>query len=196
MIAKDTNPASRLLREMHNGSMEAFELFYERYAPLIFHVALKLTKDQMEAEDICHDVFLEAFRKADQFDPSRGSLEAWLSVMTRSRSLDRLRRKQRLIYNESQEEYAARVDANPEERAILELEKECLYAVIDQIPKPQKEALIGFYCESQTQKQLAQKLNYPIGTVKSLIRYGIQNIRKQWNSRQLSNSAREGKRHG
>lgn len=193
MIAKDTT--STLLQEMHNGSMEAFELFYERYAPLIFHIALKLTKDRMEAEDICHDVFLEVIRKADRFDPSRGSLEAWLSVMTRSRSLDRLRRKQRLVYHEPQEEYAALADANPEQRAMLELDKERLYAAIDNIPKPQKEALIGFYCEAQTQKQLAQKLNYPLGTVKSLIRYGILNIRKQWNDRKHLSKSGEARQH-
>ncbi|CAH0118276.1 MULTISPECIES: RNA polymerase sigma factor [unclassified Paenibacillus] len=193
MIAKDTT--SSLLQEMHNGSMEAFEVFYERYAPLIFHIALKLTKDRMEAEDICHDVFLEVFRKADRFDPSRGSLEAWLSVMTRSRSLDRLRRKQRLVYNEPQEEYAAPADANPEQRAMLELDKERLYAAIDNIPQPQKEALIGFYCEARTQKQLAQKLNYPLGTVKSLIRYGIRNIRKQWNDRKQLSKSEEARQH-
>ncbi|WP_051217143.1 RNA polymerase sigma factor [Paenibacillus assamensis] len=176
--------------------MIAFEQFYEQYSSLVFHIALKMMNDRMEAEDICHDVFLEAFRKADQFDSKRGSLEAWLAVKTRSRCLDRMRRQKRTICEDALTDMPTAIEATtPEERVIRRLDEEQLYEAIQQIPKTQRETLIGFYYESQTQQQIAQKMNYPLGTVKSLIRYGIQNIRKHWNGYPLGNASKEGRKH-
>ncbi|MBD8501107.1 sigma-70 family RNA polymerase sigma factor [Paenibacillus arenosi] len=193
---KNNANAPRLLHELNEGSMDAFEQFYEQYSSLVFHIALKMMNDRMEAEDICHDVFLEAFRKADQFDSKRGSLEAWLAVKTRSRCLDRMRRQKRTICEDALTDMPTAIESTtPEEHVIRRLDEEHLYEAIQQIPKTQRETLIGFYYESQTQQQIAQKMNYPLGTVKSLIRYGIQNIRKHWNGNPLGSASKEGRKH-
>lgn len=171
----------RLLRDMANGSITAFELFYEKYASLVLHIALRIVKDRMEAEDICHDLFLEVWKKAGQYDPKRGSIEAWLAVKVRSRSLDRMRKKQRLPI--APEENAtleqASTAAAAEENVLSRLDREVLGQALSKIPPAQARALQGMYYEAKTQRELAANMNRPLGTVKSLIRYGLDNIRKQ-----------------
>lgn len=171
----------RLLREIANGSVSAFELFYERYASLVLHIATRIVGDQMEAEDICHDIFLEVWKKADQYDPQRGSVEAWLAVKARTRSLDRLRRTQRMLLDpvdHSQIETSS-TDVPTEEKVLLRLDREALLKALGKIPASQARAVHGMYFEAQSHHELSERMKRPLGTVKSLIRYGLGNIRKQ-----------------
>ncbi|MBO8163356.1 MAG: sigma-70 family RNA polymerase sigma factor [Brevibacillus sp.] len=173
--------AERLLSETANGSVAAFEAFYEQYAPLVLHIAQRVIGDRMEAEDVCHDIFLEVWKKAGQFDPNRGSVEAWLAVKARSRSLDRLRRKRRVVVEtvpDSRLEHQLET-ATPEEHVLCRLDREALRSALGKLPEPQRRAIHGMYYEAQTHRELSEKMNRPLGTIKSLVRYGIGNIRKQ-----------------
>lgn len=84
---------ARLLQQIKRGSKEAFAQFYDEYVEFVFRIALNTIDDRQEAEDVCHDVFLEVYQKPESYDPARGSVAAWLAVKTRSRCLDRLRKK-------------------------------------------------------------------------------------------------------
>ncbi len=184
----------RLLVEMRNGSIDAFRCFYEQYAPLVYHIALQITKDRMEAEDACHDVFVEILKKAHQYDPSRGSIESWLAVKTRSRCLDRLKRKKPLLLERVEPIMAA--GSSAEERAISKLERETLHIAMERIPDAQREALYGIYFQSQTQRELSERMNRPLGTIKSFVRYGLQNMKKQLGLLGWMEPSGGGKKHG
>ncbi|WP_346773937.1 sigma-70 family RNA polymerase sigma factor [Brevibacillus sp. SYP-B805] len=173
----------RLLREIGQGSAAAFEQFYEQYAALVYQIAQRMMGDPMEAEDLCHDIFLEVYRTAGQYDPARGSIEAWLAVKTRSRCLDRLRRMKRDRLHDWD---AAGLpwtasESSPEEQVLKKLERETVREVLDTIPQAQREAVYGMYFQAKSHRELAEKLERPLGTVKSLIRYGLINVRKQLN---------------
>jgi RNA polymerase sigma factor (sigma-70 family) len=170
-----------LLDEMSEGSSGAFDIFYEKYMPLVYRISLQMMKDQMEAEDVCHDVFIEVMNKPWQFNSRRGSVEAWLAVKTRCRCIDQIRRKQRFRM-EAWEEEAASYDhgLNVEDAVVDRLEQSMLHTALEQIPQSQKNAIYGAYYEDQSQRELAERMKRPIGTVKSLIRYGIQNLKKQF----------------
>lgn len=173
-----------LINEIKGGSVRAFDELYERLAPFIFQIALKTTHDQKEAEDICHDVFLEVFRKPYGYEPSRGSVKAWLAVKTRSRSLDRLRKKQREILEEPKERPSAvfpgtAATATTEDLVFSKAEREALNVAMARIPAAQRRALQGKFFDARTQREIAEEMKRPVGTVKSLIRYGIRNVRKQ-----------------
>ncbi|GIP32904.1 RNA polymerase sigma factor [Paenibacillus sp. J2TS4] len=170
--------AHLLLKEMSKGSLEAFELFYESYVPLVYQIALKITGNRMDAEDVCHDLFLEIVNKAEQYDPERGSMEAWLAIRTKSRCLDRIRRNQRRLLVESSSSWFP-TERSAEESTITKWQIESLHKAIDQVPETQRAALIGMYFYEQSQKQLAAVMQKPHGTVKSLIRYGVASLRKQ-----------------
>lgn len=172
---------TRQLREMCNGSVRAFDAFYACYSPFVMQVAGRLVGERMEAEDICHEVFLEVLRRGHDYDPSRGSIKAWLAVMTRSRSLDRLRRKARLKYpgDEALRRDAVDEDSSGENQVLSRLEREALRTAIYTLPETQKKAITGSYFALQTQREMADAWSVPIGTVKSWVRYGLNNLRKQ-----------------
>lgn len=187
----------RCLHEMCGGSVQAFDTFYACYSPFVMQVALRLVGERMEAEDICHEVFLEVLRRGRDYDPERGSIRAWLAVITRSRSLDRLRRQARVqLSGDEVFPYEAAAGAASEEVALSGLEREALRTAIFTLPEPQKKAIMGSYFALQTQREMAEAWSVPIGTVKSWVRYGLNNLRKQleqqgWGEQPEGGSAHE-----
>lgn len=171
-----------LIAELKRGSISAFRKFYEQYLPLVYRIASNLLNDRMEAEDLCHDIFLEAIEKIDQFDPRRGSMEAWLAVMTRNRGVDRLRRRKRESVHVHAwfMEMRASEREDLSERVLSRLEQDFLSKSLGRIPEAQRRALYGSFFASQSQKEIAEAMKKPLGTIKSLIRYGIQNLRNQF----------------
>src|SRR5918999_909076 len=84
------NPIA-LLQQIVSGDGEAFSRFYDRYASLVFTFALRLLGSRADAEDLLQEVFLYVWRQAQSYSPERGSPEAWLITITRSRAIDKLR---------------------------------------------------------------------------------------------------------
>ncbi|SET90444.1 RNA polymerase sigma factor [Paenibacillus sp. NFR01] len=170
-----------LLAQMCEGSAAAFDEFYACYAPFVMQIACRQTGDRMEAEDICHDIFLEVLRKGGAYDSGRGSIKAWLAVMTRSRCIDRQRRKARSRPVADPEELI-REDAGPgqDELAVRKLQCEALGEALRQLPDNQKKAIVASYFGAQTHQELAASWSVPLGTVKSWIKYGVGNMRKQF----------------
>ncbi|MEE2829687.1 MAG: sigma-70 family RNA polymerase sigma factor, partial [Myxococcota bacterium] len=82
---------AELVAAMARGDQGAVEVLYDLHAPLMLGVATKMLKDRNAAEDLVHDVFLEAWRSAAGYRADRGSVKTWLMVRLRSRALDRLR---------------------------------------------------------------------------------------------------------
>ncbi|GMK37242.1 RNA polymerase sigma factor [Paenibacillus sp. CCS19] len=173
----------KALRAMCEGSTEAFDLIYSKFAPLVMQIASRMLADRMEAEDICHDVFLEVLRRGASYDPSRGSITAWIAVMTRSRCLDRMRTRNR--WQHADEAIEARITSSDmtEELVIHRLEQQELHGALEKLPSEQMQAIVSSYYSEQTQRQMSESWNVPLGTVKSWVRYGLNNLRKQMEKR-------------
>ncbi|WP_019636830.1 RNA polymerase sigma factor [Paenibacillus fonticola] len=173
------------LAEIAEGSAAAFGRFYDAYAPMVYRLAEHCMQDANEAEDVCHDVFMEIMEKAGSYDPARGSVEAWLAVRTRSRAMDRLRKHQRLSVAEEWELDQetdilwSRGMESAELEALRKWEKEQLKQAMLAIPPLQRMALHGSYAEELSHREIAELMKRPVGTVKSLIRYGIRNLRRR-----------------
>ncbi len=175
---KDSREDVRLLQEIAEGSRSSFDRFYEKYGPFIYHIALRIVGNEAEAEDISQDVFLEILQKPKQFNPKRGSIEAFLAVKTKSRALDRLRKKRALLISRL-EEAALKEDKGAEFHFLHQLEKNILLDALNHIPAQQREAIIRFYFQGEAQREIADRMQKPLGSIKSLIRYGLNNLRKQ-----------------
>lgn len=163
-----------LLYALCEGSADAFDRFYAVTAPFIMRIALSLTGSKCDAEDICHDVFLEVLRKGAQYDPSRGSVASWLAVITRSRCIDRLRRNARTI---PQPDITVE-DGHPMASALEHLEAQAVRSALSALPSPQRDAIVGAYYAGLTHQELAQTMRLPLGTVKSRIRYGLNSLKR------------------
>ncbi|MGN7764436.1 RNA polymerase sigma factor [Paenibacillus sp. 22594] len=169
------------LAQMREGSTAAFDEFYGCYAPFIMKIAYGQTQDWMEAEDICQDIFLEVLRKGGAYDASRGTIKAWLAVMTRSRCIDRQRRKARTEPIADPETVHREPDGPlQEDAAVRKLQCEALGHALQSLPVNQRKAILGTYYASHTHQELADSWSVPLGTVKSWIKYGVANMRRQF----------------
>ncbi|HLS10485.1 RNA polymerase sigma factor [Lentibacillus sp.] len=172
------NDSIQLLENISMGSRHSFDLFYEKHISFVFQIALHVTGNRAEAEDVCHDVFLEVYQKADQYQVSKGSVEAWLAIRTKSRALDRVRKKKPIL-RDKLEELLSGEEKGADKQFLSELEKDTIIEALKHLPKEQREAIYRSYFREETHKEIASTMNRPLGSVKSLIRYGLNNLRKQ-----------------
>jgi len=172
-----------LMCQLAAGAQEALGPLYSRYAGLIFHLAAR-TLDRPAAEEIVQDVFLAVWRRAMTFDPARGAFRPWVLQITHFRILNELRRRSRQPQLEPDPEDLHLVslpDDSPEPaeatwRASL---RATLQTALADLPAPQRQALGLAFGEDLTHEQVAAELNLPLGTAKTRIRTGLQNLRSK-----------------
>jgi RNA polymerase sigma-70 factor (ECF subfamily) len=163
--------APTLLRRLSGGDQSALGEFYDLYAGLVNGIALRMLRDATEAEDVVQEVFLQVWRQAARYDPGRGTPEAWICTMTRTRALDRLRR--RTARREEPGEAAPAGSAAPKAEEALAVRK-----ALDGLSADQRRALELAYYEGLTQSEIAKRLGEPLGTVKTRIRTAMIRLRE------------------
>ncbi|MFZ5892706.1 MAG: sigma-70 family RNA polymerase sigma factor [Myxococcota bacterium] len=168
---------SELVERMARGDRLALALLYERHAPRLCAVARQILGQADEAEDLLHDVFLEAWRHAGDYVAARGSVWSWLCIRTRSRAIDRRRSAPRAQSIESLEVLAnfiaAEVDSDtaPDRRKLRE-------ALIG-MSRDEREVLALGYFEGLSSSEIATRIQVPIGTVKSRTRSALAKLRQR-----------------
>jgi RNA polymerase sigma-70 factor (ECF subfamily) len=172
---------ARLLRRMAVRDKAAFAELYDRFARPLHATALRIVADRAEAQDIVHDAFLTLWDKAAEFDGARGSAFAWAVTLVRNRAIDRVRSRKRrhallaasapadLGYEENATAAGESAAAGDEARAVR--------AAVATLPLEQQRALELAFFSGFTQRQIAEKLAEPLGTVKARIRRGLLKLR-------------------
>jgi RNA polymerase sigma-70 factor, ECF subfamily len=179
MAADPPDNPSALLQQIARGDGEAFRRFYDRYATLVFTFAIRLLGSRSDAEDLLQEVFLQVWRQARSYSPERGSPEAWLITITRSRAIDKLRSSHRrgmaiVTPDEpSQVERAASAE-HPTRATEVKL---TVQGVLAKLPEAQRLVLELAYFDGLTQTEIAARLGEPLGTVKTRIRAGLERLR-------------------
>jgi RNA polymerase sigma factor (sigma-70 family) len=172
---------AELMRRVASGSESALGALYGRFARPVFVLAAQAL-DRAAAEDIVQDVFLAVWRKANGFDPDRGTVRAWLLQIAHHRVLNELRRRSRQPELEPDAdgrllgEIAAR-DPGPAERIFAKCRRDVLASALDELSDAQREALGLAYFDDLTHEQVARRLDLPLGTAKTRIRTGLQKLR-------------------
>nr|WP_281419578.1 sigma-70 family RNA polymerase sigma factor [Bacillus alkalicola] len=176
------------MEEVKNGSPVAFEQLYDRYSKLVFSIGLKMLKNKTDAEDLTHEVFIEIYRNPYSYDSTRGTVEAWIAVKARSRSLDFLRRSKhdKTVYGDELMMDRITDPGLVEEEVLTKAEREELLVAMKSLPETQRNVVYSNYFQGESHRVLAEKLNRPIGTIKSLVRYGINNMKKYFEAQQKS----------
>jgi RNA polymerase sigma-70 factor (ECF subfamily) len=163
------------------GDERAFAELYDRHARLVFSLALRILQDRADAEDIVQEVFAQVWSQAGRYDGSRGSVAAWMLMLTRSRAIDRLRAKR------SRPEAAgdagaaeAVVDAAAaQDLELLSAEQVTrLQQALKDLPDAHRRALELAYYEGLTHVEVAARLAEPLGTVKTRIRQAVMKLRE------------------
>lgn len=160
-----------LVLQIAAGDAEALARFYDLYAGLVNGLALRILRDVADAEDVVQEVFVQVWRQASRFDPSRGAAEAWLCTIARTRALDRLRR--RTSRREDSEDQGPGFSTMPRNDEALAVRK-----ALDTLPFDQRLALELAYYEGLTQTEIAERLAQPLGTIKTRIRTAMIRMRE------------------
>jgi len=164
------------------GDAAAFRLLYDRYADLVYSVALLVLADESAAEDVAQEVFLRFWRKLASFDPQRGQFASWLMRVTRNRAVDEVRARGRLrthqrALDEAVDDLIDEHAVDPALMAVLEGEREQVRLAMAALPDEQREVLVLAYFSGLTQEEIAIKTGAPLGTVKTRIRLAVSKLR-------------------
>lgn len=176
MTGLATPDARELIRRMARGDRVAFGDLYDRYARLVLSLALRIVHSQTDAEEVLQEVFWQAWRDAGRYDPNRGSPEAWLVTLARTRAIDVLRSARRVKERGGADLLPRAADPTPGAAERLEA-RELVVGALNGLSAPQREALELAYYEGLTQTEIAARTGAPLGTVKTRIRDGLARLR-------------------
>ena len=170
-----------LIKLAGTGDQAAFRILYSRLAPTLYGMAVRMTNDAKEAEDVLQEGFTYVWRKASSFDPSRSSAYAWAVMIVRNKAIDRLRSRQRNERLQEKLTSEAGFFAEQDEFSALEpLSRERHVQVreaLRQIAPEQRQAVELAFFSGLTHEQIAEKLGIPLGTIKARIRRGLLRLR-------------------
>ncbi len=172
-----------LLARIRRREAAAIGVLYDRYSRLVYSLALRIVGDSSTAEEITLDVFVRIWEHADSYRAERGAVRTWLTGITRNRAIDALRRRgarpdTRSLPLEAAEVRAAANSRHPEQAVEGSLLKERIRNALAELPPDQQRALFLAYFRGLTQREIAEALGDPLGTVKTRIRLGMEKLRR------------------
>lgn len=167
----------RLIRAMAQGDLSALADFYDRYAPLVFGLAARVTGNAADAEEVLQDVFIQAWAQATLYSPDRGTPRAWLLTIARSRAIDRRRRRR---WDEGAGPIGGEA-LEPGEGPGGDLEererRDAVRKALMLLPPEQRAAITLAYFGGLTHVEIAAQTGNPVGTVKGRLRLGMEKLR-------------------
>lgn len=168
-----------LLTAITRGNEQALTTLYDRYHSILFGLLLRIIHNRAEAEDVLQEVFVQIWQRAGNFDETRGKPFTWLVTITRSRAIDRLRSlgsRERTFEQATRESQDIIFDA--EQNAILAQRGAVVRHALAELSEEQQLVLKLAYFDGFSQSEIAEKLNSPLGTVKTRMRTGMIRLRE------------------
>ena len=164
-----------LMARIRSGDEDALAALHDRYASVVYSVALRVLGETTQAEDILQEIFLQLWRNPQRFDSSRGSLGAWLAVISRHRAIDQLRRRRP---ETDIEDVVICVDSRLEQATDRNLAIARVRAAVERLPLEQRQLLEMAFFQGLTHSEIASKTGEPLGTIKTRIRSALLALRK------------------
>ena len=165
-----------LMVEVARGRKSAFSEVYDQTASLVYGLVLRVVRAPSIAEEVTQEVYLQVWRQATRFDPDKGSAKTWITTLAHRRAVDAVRRSE----SSRQREAASPPDPpgrDAAEAAIESDERRRLQAALDELTSLQRESIELAYFGGLTYREVAQRLDAPLGTVKTRMRDGLIRLR-------------------
>jgi RNA polymerase sigma-70 factor (ECF subfamily) len=168
-----------LLKAIAARDEAALAQLYDRYRTILFGLLMRILNNREEAEDVLQEVFLQVWRKAADFDESRGRPFTWLVTLARSRGIDRLRTlasRERVAEAGAREVSEEISDAAND--AFKSEQRGLVSNALAKLPDEQKRPIMLAYFDGLTQSEIAMRTGAPLGTVKTRMRTGMIRLRE------------------
>jgi RNA polymerase sigma-70 factor, ECF subfamily len=170
--------AELLQRVAERGDSEAFQLLFQSYAPRVKSYMMRQGADANTAEELAQETLLTVWRKAALYSGEKGSATTWIFTIARNLRIDKLRRE--FTWQELPEGHDEKAsDDTPPDEVVSERERKLrVQAALATLPSDQHEVVSLSYLEGLSHSEIADRLNLPLGTVKSRMRLAYQKIRE------------------
>jgi RNA polymerase sigma-70 factor (ECF subfamily) len=175
-----------LVARAAQGDERAIGLLYDRYGSVVYAVAYRIVGQRADAEEVVLEAFAQAWREAPRFEAGRGSVAGWLTMIARSRALDLVRARSRRdrmtataaadrpgaspAMGEFRQDPGSALDHDERRRQVRQ--------ALETLSPPQRQAIELAYFEGLSQSEIAERLQEPLGTVKTRVRLGMQKLRE------------------
>ena len=172
-----------LHERLRSGSRDAFEELYRRYAPGAYGLALRVTGQDLLAQEVVHDAFMALWRAPEAYDPARGPFRSFFLSLVHHRAVDTVRREERLRRRTERqmnlpEPGGEDVAEGVVEEAWLATRRKEVREALLALPDEQRKVLEMAYYGGETQAQIAQELGIPLGTVKTRTLAAMRKLRQ------------------
>lgn len=177
---------SEWMAEVQAGDKKALGKLYNRYNRILFGMIYKVLRNREESEDLLQEIFVQAWEKAEQYDPTRGMVYSFLVTMTRNKAIDRTRSK--AYKNNKKDDHVINDDdfslnlshdsPNPEENMELNERAIKVREALGSLNKKEREVLYISYFHGLSQTEISEKIKIPLGTVKYRMRQGMIKLRE------------------
>jgi len=172
------NPDQELIELVTRGDKSAFKEIYSRFSQVTYNLALRMLRDKEDTEEVVQEIFLQIWNKAHSYNPERGAVSTWILNIARSRAIDKLRsvgyRNKNIEIDEekvnSNEDLARNIEDKDESKNVIK-------QALKSLPEKQRTAIELVYFEGLTHVEAAEKLNEPVGTIKTRIRLGVMKLK-------------------
>lgn len=170
-----------LVQSVAAGDQLALHALYERAHRVVFTLAMRITVSRETAEELTVDVFHDVWRRAATYDPANGTVLGWIMNQARSRSIDRLRfdqRKKRSAPDAIDPETVTETAESPD-AVERQQQNEALQRALRTLAHGEREAIETAFFSELTYAEVADRLNQPVGTIKTRIRSGLHKLREE-----------------
>lgn len=171
---------SGLVREMAQGNQSALSQLYDQSSGLLYALALRITQNEEDAEEVLHDAYCRAWRTAGRYTDERSTVMSWLALITRSVAIDRLRSLRRHAPASTPISPGTEPlsQDSPEAEASLGQRARRIRVALSGLPGEQRELIELAFFEGLSHSELATSFGLPLGTVKTRIRSGLVRLRE------------------
>ncbi len=187
-LAIDTAEASErdqdlilLVERIATGDQSALAALYDATSRLVYSLVLRVLGDMSSAEEVLIDIYTQVWRQAASYDANRGAPLAWMATIARSRAIDRLRSGWQDKHRKESLDVLGEAPANapsPEESAVASERQKLVRDALNLLAPEQRQVIEMAYYSGLSHSEIAEKLNQPLGTVKTRTRLGMKKLRE------------------
>ena len=169
----------RLMARVAEGDQQAFAEVYDATSRTVFGIVLRVLRDRAQAEEVTQEVYVDAWRQAKRFDGERGSATSWLNTIAHRKAVDRVRSVERAAARDQQHfEHETRApEPDVSDLVIARDDGRRVRDALQRLPEVQRTALELAYFDGRSQREVAEYLEVPLGTVKTRIRDAMKRLR-------------------
>lgn len=169
-----------LVRSIAGGDQRALSALWERAHRLVFTLMIRITNDRATAEELTVDVFHDVWRRASTFDPAGGSVVGWILNQARSRAIDRLRFEQRKkrVSRDGDALPGAPPAPDPGETLRDGEQGWIVRSALEVLTAAERQSIEMAFFGELTYREVAERLDEPLGTIKTRIRSGLAKLRE------------------